>query len=108
MVLVAELAVARVVVSADAEHDGALGDHAAEVVTEAARLRGASRRVVFRIEVQHDFLPPEVLEREGLSVVREQLEVRRLVPDRDHGLLVWPQAAEPFNATALARTAGRW
>jgi hypothetical protein len=39
-------------------------------VPQAARLRGAARRIVLRVEIQNDDLSPKILKRDALAIVR--------------------------------------
>src|SRR5213080_4712673 len=66
IVLLPELDMAHRVVATHAEDDRALRRDPAEVVAEAASLLRATRRVVLRIEVQHDLLPSKLFERNDL------------------------------------------
>src|SRR5574340_73107 len=108
IVLVAELPMARVVVAAHTEDDRPFRRHARQVVTEATGLCRASRRVVLGIEVQHDLLPAKILQRDRSSVVREQLEIRRLASDLrrwDHPGV--PKRPHDLTTTAFARARKR-
>src|ERR1700687_4447019 len=73
--LVAEHAVAGDVVGRDAEHGGAVGGQLGPAVAEGASLAGASRGVVFRVEVQHNRLAAQGREPDFLAVVGTQGEV---------------------------------
>src|SRR5437899_10552550 len=86
-------------VAAHAEHDRPLRGHPAEIVAEAARFLRASGRVVFRIEVEDDFLATEVSQRHLTSVVRGQCEVGRAITYRQHCCTGSTHASARFNVT---------
>src|SRR5438034_9148104 len=93
IVLLPELDVAHRVVATHAEDDRALRRDPAEVVAEAARLLRATRRVVLRIEVQHDLLPSKRFERHDLPTGRPQAERRSRSAARRAGRSLPPRAA---------------
>ena len=69
-------------IGADADHLGAGLAECLMAVAERARFHRAGRRVVLRVEEQHDLgLPPEVGEPHGLSRRRRQREIRRGITD---------------------------
>src|SRR5437016_11785788 len=68
IVLAFEPHVALRIVAADPKYDRALRGHPGEVVPEAARFFRATRRVVLRVEVEHDLLAAEILRSEERRV----------------------------------------
>ena len=80
LVLLAELLVRCSVVGRDAEYDRALGLDVRHVVAQRASLFRASRRVVARVEVQHDGLSGVV--GQLVDVCRPGRQARNLAPDR--------------------------
>ena len=73
-------------VVADADHLAARRGDLARVVAEAARLLGARRRVVLRVEVEDERLSAaEIREADALPVGGGSHEVRRAVTLVDHG-----------------------
>src|SRR5205823_10467561 len=77
-VLLPELPMGRFVLRAHAEDDRADLAEGLEVIAEGASLPRASERVVIRIEVQHDALPPQIPQPHGNAVLVRPLEVRRV------------------------------
>src|SRR5205085_3782047 len=65
--LLGELAMRRLVLRRDTKDRRALGGDVLVVVAQRARLLVAAGRVVHRVEVHHQLLAAEVLERDGLA-----------------------------------------
>src|SRR2546422_7241670 len=99
VILVLELHVALRVVPAHAEDDRTLRCDASEVVPETARFLRATGRVVFRVEVEDDFLAVEVFQGDLATVVRGQREVRRPFTYLQHRRTEATHASARFNIT---------
>jgi hypothetical protein len=83
-VLLLELRVRRLIVGADAEDDGTAVTEVRVDIPDAARLRRASRCVVFGIEVEDDRPAVERRESDARARVARELEVRCRLALLDH------------------------
>src|SRR5947209_17558336 len=99
VVLVLEFHMALRVVAAHAEDDRSLRRDASKVVAETARFLRATGRVVFRVEIEDDFLAAEVFQGDLLSAVRGQREVRRPFAYPQHRRTATTHATARFNVT---------
>src|SRR5207248_5385779 len=72
-------------------------------VADPAGLRGASRGVVLRIEVEDDGAPAQRREADALAAVGRQLELRRRLPLLDHARIVLTGARATLPAMRIFR-----
>ncbi len=87
--LLFELFLGRGRVGRDAEHDRPSFLGLSVRITELAGFDGASRSVGARIEIQHHPLPAKILQRNRISVLVRQSEIRGFIIDI-HDCVSWP------------------